>query len=65
MRNYKGCINSEKGLVIIEQNAVRDGGSWTDSYENLRSGQGKRKWVGEALVRSRAGLPFSSNTTSV
>ena len=65
MRNYKGCINSEKGLVVIEQNALRDGSSWPDSSENLRSGQGKRKWVGEALVRSRAGLPFNSNTTSV
>ena len=27
MRNYKGCINSEKGLVVIEQNALRDGSS--------------------------------------
>ena len=33
MRNYKDCINSEKGLVIIDQNALSDGGSWTDSFE--------------------------------
>ena len=33
MRNYKDCINSEKGLVIIDQNVLSDGGSWTDSFE--------------------------------
>ena len=41
MRTYKGCRNSEKGLVIIDQNALRDGGNLNDSSGNLRFGQGK------------------------